>query len=489
MNSTCVSYMRFSSDNQRETSIEHQRACIEEYCRVNNLTIEKEYIDRAQSATTAQRDSFQELIADSERNPSWTYVIVYDLSRFSRNIHDAITYMSLLSSRGINLVSTTEPFTNSAESIYMRNMKFCTNQYFSDHNAVVCHDGLKTQATKGKHCGGIPPLGYDLDATGHLVVNEAEAEIVRTIFRMYLDGYSYSDIAKSLNVAGHTTKIGNPFNKNSFSSLLSQHKYIGTFVWNRAPAKRRGINGKRYTNTHRSKPVEEQVRLTGGCPAIIPVEQFQQVQALLASRSHGRSSAKARHHYVLGGLGALKCGVCGRAMVGVPRTCRGVSYITYRCPNHNSKDPSACPTKELSAAILDKLVVKHIVANCFREEYLPMINELLATNSCPDALRHQRNGIARKISNLVKSLELHYSETLVTRLEALERQKADLDAQLKHSQSNPQQITTENFRKTRAKLYNYLLTSSDPKARDFLRNIIQEIRITNDTIRFSLKID
>lgn len=489
MNSSCVTYMRFSSDNQRETSIEHQRASIEEYCRINNLTIEKEYIDRAQSATTAQRDAFQELIADAKCNPSWTYVIVYDLSRFSRNMYDALTYMNLLSGMGINLISTTEPFTNSAEDIYMRNMKFCINQYFSDHNAVVCHDGQKTQAAKGKHCGGIPPLGYDLDATGHLVVNEAEAEIVRTVFRMYLDGYSYADIAKALNTAGYTTKIGNSFNKNSFSSLLRQHKYIGTFVWNRAPAKRRGINGKRYANTHRSKPVEEQVRLSGGCPAIIPVEQFQQVQELLASRSHGRSSTKARHHYVLGGLGVLKCGVCGRAMVGVPRTCRGVSYTTYRCPNHNSKDPAACPTKELSAAALDSLVIKHIAARCFREEELPLINELLVANAGSEALRHQRNGLARKISNLVKNLELHYSETLAARLETLEAQKAALDVQLEQAQSNPKQVPAESFKKTRTKLYNYLLTSSDPEARDFLRNTIQEIRITNDTICFDLKID
>ena len=481
--------MRFSSDNQRETSIEHQRACIEQYCRTNNLTIVKEYIDRAQSGTTAQRDAFQELIADAQCNPSWNYVVVYDLSRFSRDMYDALTYVNLLSGLGINLVSTTEPFSSSAEDIYMRNMKFCTNQYFSDHNAVVCHDGLKTQAAKGKHCGGIPPLGYNLDKTKHLVVNEDEAEIVRTIFKMYLDGYSYADIAKALNAAGHTTKVGNPFNKNSFSSLLSQRKYIGTFVWNRAPAKRRGPNGKRSTNTHRSKPIEEQIRLTHGCPAIIPVEQFQQAQELLASRSCGRSSAKARHHYVLGGLGSLKCGVCGKAMVGVPRTCRGVSYTTYRCPNHNSKDPSACPTKELSAATLDNLVIKHIVANCFREEQLPLINELLVANAGSEALLRQRNGLARRISNLVRNLELHYSEALAARLETLEAQKAALDAQLAQAQSTPKQITTESFKKTRTKLYNYLITSSEPEARDFLRNIIQEIRITNDTIRFSLKID
>lgn len=109
--------MRFSSDNQRETSIEHQRACIEQYCRINNLTIVKEYIDRAQSGTTAQRDAFQELIADAQCNPSWEYVVVYDLSRFSRDMYDALTYVNLLSGMDINLVSTTEPFTNSAEDI------------------------------------------------------------------------------------------------------------------------------------------------------------------------------------------------------------------------------------------------------------------------------------------------------------------------------------------------------------------------------------
>lgn len=489
MTSYCVTYMRFSSDNQRETSIEHQRACIEQYCRTNNLTIVKEYIDRAQSGTTAQRDAFQELIADAQCNPSWNYIVVYDLSRFSRDMYDALTYVNLLSGLGINLVSTTEPFSSSAEDIYMRNMKFCTNQYFSDHNAVVCHDGQKTQAAKGKHCGGIPPLGYNLDETKHLVVNEDEAEIVRTIFRMYLDGYSYTEIAKTLNAAGHTTKIGNPFNKNSFSSLLCQHKYIGTFVWNRAPAKRRGPNGKRSTNTHRSKPLEEQVRLADGCPAIIPLDQFQQVQELLSSRARGRSSVKARHHYVLGGLGALKCGVCGRSMVGVPRTCRGVSYTTYRCPNHNSKDPAACPTKELSAAALDKLVIKHIVAYCFRKEHLPLINELLVSNAGSEALLHQRNGLARKISNLVKNMELHYSEALAARLETLEAQKAAIDTQLEQDQSDPKQVPTESFQKTRTKLYNYLMTSSDPAARDFLRNIIREIRITNDTVSFDLKID
>ena len=134
-------------------------------------------------------------------------------------------------------------------------------------------------------------------------------------------------------------------------------------------------------------------------------------------------------------------------------------------------------------------MIKHIVAHCFREEQLPLINELLVANAGSEALLRQRNGLARRISNLVRNLELHYSEALAARLETLEAQKAALDAQLEQDQSNPKQVPIESFKKTRTKLYNYLMTSSDPAARDFLRNIIQEIRISNETVTFTLKID
>ena len=213
------------------------------------------------------------------------------------------------------------------------------------------------------------------------------------------------------------------------------------------------------------------------------------MQELLAARAQGRSTTKAHRLYVLGGLNALKCGVCGSAMVGVPRTCRGKSYITYRCPNHNRKDPAACPTKEIPAEMLNNLVIKHVVANCFREELVPVLNQLLVNDAGSDGLRHQRNGIIRKINNLTKSLEHRYSEALVTRLEHLENIKASLDAQLEQEQTPSQSITKENFKQLRKKLYKYLMTSSDPEARDFLRNVIQEVRITNETVTFTLNID
>ena len=94
------------------------------------------------------------------------------------------------------------------------------------------------------------------------------------------------------------------------------------------------------------------------------------------------------------------------------------------------------------------------------------------------------------------------SSALIERLNELEAHKKDLEAQLSCSSCLhtlealaidplliPAQYAEDKRYQTRTKLYNYLMTSSDPAARDFLRNIIQEIRITNDTIRFSLKID
>ena len=482
----CVAYMRFSSDNQKETSIEYQRAEIQKYCATNGLTVLCEYVDRAQSATTDQRDAFQKMMADALEERSWDQIVIYDYSRFSRRAADAFKYTEYLARLGIGIISVTERLDNSPEGKLMQHIKFSFNQYFSDHNAAVTRDGQKAKAAKGQHCGGTPPLGYDLDKDGYLVINKAEAAAVKKIYEMYLNGHSYATIATFLNDAGYRTKTGGLFGKGSFSSILHQEKYTGTYVWNRATAKYRNVDGKKCRNNHASKPEEEQVRKPNGCPAIISKEDFDKVQQKLRSRSRERDSSPSKHLYVLGGLGVLKCGCCGRHMVGTPRTCRGRSYITYRCPNHKEQN---CPTKELKATELDKLVVKSIVANSFRRELVSSINKLLGCVQNTDAIEHQLLGVDRSIKNLTKSLEIRFSEALVTRLEILEEQKSSLEAKLDAARSNKIVITEENFDSLRKQFYKYLLTSPHPMARDYLKTAIKEIKITNEKVSFTLNVE
>lgn len=488
-NHTCVAYMRYSSENQQETSIEYQRQAIENYCANNNLHLLPEYIDRAQSATTDQRTNFQRMMEDARHKPAWNSVIVYDLSRFSRNVTDATNYAYELFSHGIKLISATEPLDDSAESTLVRNIKFAFNQYFSDHNAEVTHGGQMAQAVKANHCGGIPPLGFDIQ-NGKLVINEDEAVVVQEIFNMFLNGISYSHMAELLNQAGHTTKAGRPFNKNSFSGILHQEKYTGLFVWNKSSPKFRSRKkGRDFSrNSHRSRPIDEQVRIEGGCPAIISIEQFQQAQELLASRARGNAMTKGRRHYLLGGMGILKCGVCGRAMVGVSRKDRHRnSYTTYACPNHKGKN-AVCPTKEIKTDVVDSLVIKAVVARIMPEKWYPLIAKALQQNSGGEALRRKKRSLEMKIDNLTKGLEMQYSQTLVDRLAALEAEKAQLDAQLQRIQQQTFTLTQQNFKTTRRELLYYLLMSDSAEARALFKSVVKEVRIDNDDISFTLNI-
>ena len=92
-----VSYARFSSSNQREASIEIQQHHINRYCEENGLTIIREYVDRAQSATTDNRVEFQQMIRDAETK-AFSFVVIYNTSRFCRNIQDHLKYKAILES-------------------------------------------------------------------------------------------------------------------------------------------------------------------------------------------------------------------------------------------------------------------------------------------------------------------------------------------------------------------------------------------------------
>ena len=261
----CVAYLRYSSENQQETSIEYQDAAIMQYCERNHLIMINKYIDRAQSGTTSKRHAFRQMLSDAKSQPGWSQILVYNFSRFSRNVIDSITYSSELLSYGITLVSITEGSIVNATpgETLLRNVTFAINQYTSDQTAVQSLLGQKAQARKSKHCGGIPPLGYDLDAEGKLIINEREAEVVRKIFQMYLDGVSYQQMAKTLNQSGYQTKTGRPFQKNSFYEILKREKYAGIFTWNKSSPKfRRSSTQNGFSrNSHRLKPREEQVRI------------------------------------------------------------------------------------------------------------------------------------------------------------------------------------------------------------------------------------
>ena len=154
-----VIYARYSSDGQREESIEGQLRECKEFAERHSMTIVTHYIDRALSARTDDRPEFQKMISDSSKK-QFDVVIVWKLDRFARNRLDSATYRAILKRSGVNLVSAKENISEGPEGIILEAVLEGMSEYFSAELSVKVKRGQKENALKCKANGGIIPFGY-----------------------------------------------------------------------------------------------------------------------------------------------------------------------------------------------------------------------------------------------------------------------------------------------------------------------------------------
>ncbi|MFR2438029.1 MAG: recombinase family protein, partial [Ruminococcus sp.] len=329
-------YARFSSDNQRSESIDAQIRAMNQFCKQNHWQVVSTYTDEARSSTTDNRPQFQQMIADSGKG-IFDIVLVHKLDRFSRDRYDSAIYKKKLKKNHVKLCSVLERMDDSPESIMMEAVLEGMSEYYSKNLAREVMKGMNEIALQCKHTGGCPPLGYDLDENRQLVINEWEAQAVRIIFQMFADGYGYSEIIERLNAHGYKTKRGKMFGKNSLYEILSNEKYTGVFVFNKAAAR---ADGKR--NNHAQK--DSYIRINGGCPAIIGKKLFAQVQQIKAKNKRNAGRYHSKEFYLL--TEKLICDVCGKRMIGNLRFSgrNKTRLATYRCNTHRAM----CNNKELN---------------------------------------------------------------------------------------------------------------------------------------------
>ena len=117
---TAALYVRYSSANQTEQSIEGQVRVCTEFCQRQGIPILETYADRATSASKdiEKRTEFLRMIKDSEKHP-WDAVIVYKLDRFARNRYDSANYKYRLKKNGVQLISATENISQDPEGIIL----------------------------------------------------------------------------------------------------------------------------------------------------------------------------------------------------------------------------------------------------------------------------------------------------------------------------------------------------------------------------------
>ena len=223
-----VIYARYSSDNQREESIDGQLRECRAFAEKNDITLLEPYIDRALSAKTDNRPNFQKMIKDSA-SKKFDVVIVWKLDRFARNRYDSAHYKSVLRKNGVRVMSATESISEGAEGILLESMLEGMAEYYSAELSEKVVRGLTENALKCKYNGGKIPIGYHIDENQFYQINPITAPAVLEAFQKYANGATMQEITDELNVKGIRTTQGTKVTLNTVTRMLHNRKYIGEY--------------------------------------------------------------------------------------------------------------------------------------------------------------------------------------------------------------------------------------------------------------------
>ena len=458
MTRRCAVYLRYSSDLQRDASIEDQNRRCREFAEREGWNIVEEYVvaDRAISgAAVAGRDSLLRLIEAAKRKDKpFDCVLIYDTSRFSRDLSDLLKNIGILKFHGVDVVSVAERI-DSAQPMGRR--LFALQGMDAEQSLDYLRDkvrrGQEGQVLKGLNSGGkcygyrnVPiedlsrKMKYGRPAVlgVRLEIIHEEALIILRIFKMSADGIGYGQIARQLN----RDRVPGPrhahWSRYSILEMLRNERYHGIHVWGRTKKDRNPETGKKVT---RDAHPSGQLRVEVPEWRIVPEELWQAVQErrerLNASGVHrlgGMQRTERSRNYLFSGI--MACGPCGGSFV----ICAGGGkrgYVKYGC--HTHKQSGMCDNKlmirqdrleaQLLAAIEQRLLnpanLEYAVKRC-EEELRNRLAEMERQGAVItlDSLRKQQQDLTARRARLIEAIEIGGGEltSLTQRLRELEHE-------------------------------------------------------------------
>ncbi|WP_426708959.1 recombinase family protein [Cetobacterium sp. SF1] len=495
MNKKVALYLRYSSENQRDESIDAQQRASEEYCKKHGYIITKIYIDKAKSATTDKRPEFQKMIRDSEHE-DFEIILVHKLDRFARDKYDSALYKKKLKNNGVKVISITENLDDSPESIILESVIEGMAEYYSKNLAREVMKGLVENAYQCKHTGGRPPLGYDIDDNKKYIINEKEAEAVKLIFQMYIDDYTSGDMIRKLNKLGFRTKKGSNWTKNSLTSIVRNEKYTGVYIYNRSAKK----NSSGSRNNHKNKDNSEIIRIEGGIPKIIEKELFEKVQEKLKARKKSLI-VRTKTMYLLSGI--VKCS-CGSSMHGNKRRAKrrtnsGLKekpeYISYRCGCRKNKSSIICDNPEIRKEYLEEYILNELENSILEPNIIEALSEKVN-----NYLNEDKQNIAQmkevsqkelaeidiKIKNIINAISMGFTSIeLKNELDELNQKKYEINnvvSNLNKEKDSSHRVTPEDVKEQLINIRKFILERNYPEIRTFIKNFVKEIIVSKEGI-------
>lgn len=370
-----ASYIRLSKEDLQKirkgldcsNSVKNQRDIINYFYETHAEEFESisEYVDDGHTGTDTDREHFQEMMSDI-MSGKVNCVVVKDLSRLARNYSDAGSLIdNLFVQLGVRFISLAENVDSYLDPDSVSDIKVPITNVMNDNYCFQTSKKIRQvfdyKRRDGQYIGALAPFGYVKDPADkhHLVIDPDAAEIVRLIYRMFLEGNSKHGIAMYLNEHGipsptaYRRMKGLPVPSNvdgepmwaarMIHEILTKEIYTGDMVQGRHRVKSYKVH------QIEAVPEEEWVRVPNTHEAIIDRETFEKVQSLL--KRDTRTSPKGRQVHLFSGF--LRCPDCGKALT---RSVSG-NHVYYACSTYKSRSRTACTMHSIKHNRLEAAVL------------------------------------------------------------------------------------------------------------------------------------
>ena len=376
-------YIRLSSEdknkdreNMESYSVSNQKELISLYLKeYGDIKFEDFYIDDGYTGTNFDRPDFQRLLEDI-KNKKINCIIIKDLSRLGRNYIEVGNYLdNIFPLYNIRVISINENIDNTENPSKFQDtvigLKNIINDEYARDISKKTRGALNAKKKNGEFCGGLAPYGYIKDPTNvnHLIIDDEAANVVKRIYKMYLDGIGQFTIAKTLNEEGILSpseyrrkrinekrknkivyELKSYWRTNTIRRILKSEAYCGDC-----------IQGKETTISYKDKtrvsvPKDKWIIIRNTHEAIIDRETFKDVQNKFKKRNVVDNTPKniSMYRYI------LKCADCKRRMLNKESTTTSGTYKSWYCSTYIGCSHDLCTKHKIKSDVLDNTVFETI---------------------------------------------------------------------------------------------------------------------------------
>ena len=461
-----ATYARFSSDKQRDASIEDQTRNCRTHAKRHDWEVELHFEDRAISGASKDRPGFQAMLK-AARDGKFDVLLVDDLSRFSRDDIETKTIIRRFKYQGLRIIGVSDGYDSAAKGEKIQSsMRGLMNEMFLDDLREKTHRGLAGQALCGNSTGGrsygyhhlpivdankLDPYGRPVVLSVRREIDPEQAKVVIQIYNLFTNGWSPRAIAMKLNEQGTPSPRGGKWLQSAIygdkiegTGILNNALYSGRVIWNRRQWVKNPDTGRR---TYLKRPESEWIITEMPALRIVDAALWDKVksrqtrlqaevgerirQGLRASSAKGRSTGRG-FKYLFSGL--LKCAHCGANFV-------IHSVTSYGCAQNLNGGHAACsneirlPRRKAEKKLLD-VVRQQLLTPEACEVFIGEVKKQLHGRAAEmqtsiNKAQRESDAAQREIDNIMAAIKAGVvTPTTRQALEAAEGKKTISDARL-----------------------------------------------------------